>query len=724
MAKFKYVPQVYIFQNFIRFWGNMVKNYNNSIKDNDFFNIVRDNFAHDKAVELIKAAFKEEELKEMEHVWPRSNRVELTDSLDNIFQELWNNEKYRDRVKIILESIQEYLIKDSEQVNKQEQIAQRFAYLTKGLKLNEIEADITLLVYIQRQTCFEWPCRVSNQEKPLYYAMALDRSYGEVLKVMTPKGRLRKFGVLDSDWDFNFHTLSGFIDGYEDDAIERRFYKLVDTTEALPWSFYGDLATKDGKLIKKMLQSSKGKKNILFYGAPGTGKTSFAKTLAKELGLTMFEIKQGDDDGRNMSSESRMVGIQICNEQENSNKSIMIIDESDELLRGNSSGFDPFGFLFGGSKSTEKGITNTILDEMQMPAIWISNTPAMAMDESVRRRFDYSVCFEQINSTQRTSIWRNLVNKFGLGDIITEDKIADFATKYETSAGGISIVLENAKKMKITANNVDSVIASLMKPHCKLMGVKESGCFLPAKNYSLEGLNIQGKIKLDKLVKAIKNYFDTDFNAQSEDKPCMNILMYGAPGTGKTEFVKYLGQVLNRKVLVKKASDILGMYVGETEQHIAAAFRQAETEHAILFFDEIDGIVQDRAGANQSWEVTQVNELLQQMENFDGVMIAATNFRKNLDPAIMRRFTFKLAFDYLDDNGKKIFFEKFFKTTLTDDEFEALKSVRNLAPGDFRTVRQEQFYIDEAPTNSERIEALRYECSLKKDNVITPSIGF
>ena len=204
----------------------------------------------------------------------------------------------------------------------------------------------------------------------------------------------------------------------------------------------------------------------------------------------------------------------------------------------------------------------------------------------------------------------------------------------------------------------------------------------------------------------------------------MNLLLFGPPGTGKTEFVKYLGKVLDRKVLVMKGSDLLSKWVGESEQNIAKAFRRAEAEHAILFFDEVDGIVQDRDSAHASWEVTQVNELLQQMENFNGVMIAATNFCKNLDAAIMRRFTFKLEFDYLDDEGKRIFFEKIFKTSLSEDDVAELKDIPNLAPGDFRTVRQEQFYLGEEQTNLDRIAALKDECAIKKDGRKSTRIGF
>ena len=119
-----------------------------------------------------------------------------------------------------------------------------------------------------------------------------------------------------------------------------------------------------------------------------------------------------------------------------------------------------------------------------------------------------------------------------------------------------------------------------------------------------------------------------------------------------------------------------------------------------------------------------MNELLQQMENFDGVMVAATNFSKNLDAAVMRRFTFKLEFDYLDDEGKQVFFERMFKSKLAEGELAELKELRNLAPGDFRTVRQEQFYLGEEVTNGDRIAALKEECAIKKDGNHSVRIGF
>ena len=204
----------------------------------------------------------------------------------------------------------------------------------------------------------------------------------------------------------------------------------------------------------------------------------------------------------------------------------------------------------------------------------------------------------------------------------------------------------------------------------------------------------------------------------------VTVLLYGPPGTGKTEFVKYLGAALKTKVVVKMGSDLLDMYVGGTEARIRDAFQEAAAEKAILFLDEIDGLVQGRERASRSWEVTQVNELLHQMENFDGVMVGATNFFVNLDQAILRRFTFKLEFGYLDSEGKRIFFERMFASRLTSAEAARLDAIPDLAPGDFRTVRQAMFYLDGVADNAIRLGELEKEAAVKRQGRVSAPVGF
>ncbi|MDF1884475.1 AAA family ATPase, partial [Sulfurimonas sp. SAG-AH-194-C21] len=174
------------------------------------------------------------------------------------------------------------------------------------------------------------------------------------------------------------------------------------------------------------------------------------------------------------------------------------------------------------------------------------------------------------------------------------------------------------------------------------------------------------------------------------------LCLYGVPGTGKSAFGKYIAEVLDKPLLLKKGSDLISKWVGGTEENIANAFREAKDEGAVLVFDEVDSFLADRIQAKQSWEVTQVNEMLVQMENFDGVFIATTNLMDNLDKASLRRFDLKLEFQALEsEQAWKIFkeFAKELKLPKVDKAFKKeIQNLKQLTPGDFAAVtRQNRF---------------------------------
>ena len=129
------------------------------------------------------------------------------------------------------------------------------------------------------------------------------------------------------------------------------------------------------------------------------------------------------------------------------------------------------------------------------------------------------------------------------------------------------------------------------------------------------------------------------------------MLFYGLSGTGKTEFARYISSCLGKDILLKRASDILDKYVGESEKHIKDAFQEAEATNSILLFDEADSFFADRNSVHNSWERTQVNEFLTQMEEFGGILICTTNLKQIMDSAMNRRFHMIVEFKSLTENG-------------------------------------------------------------------------
>ena len=158
----------------------------------------------------------------------------------------------------------------------------------------------------------------------------------------------------------------------------------------------------------------------------------------------------------------------------------------------------------------------------------------------------------------------------------------------------------------------------------------------------------------------------------------------GPPATGTSAFARYLARRLGLDGLVKRASDLLGMYVGESEKRIASAFAEARDLKAVLIFDEADSLLLDRRDARHSWEITQVNEMLTQMEEHSYPTFFTTNLMDRIDQASLRRFTFDVRFTYLDATALSRAWATFFGDLPLPREVLGLG---NLTPGDLAQAR-------------------------------------
>lgn len=156
-------------------------------------------------------------------------------------------------------------------------------------------------------------------------------------------------------------------------------------------------------------------------------------------------------------------------------------------------------------------------------------------------------------------------------------------------------------------------------------------------------------------------------------------------------------------------------------------FAEARQQDAVLVLDEADSFLADRRDAQRSWEVTQVNELLTQMEAFTGIFVCTTNLMEKLDQASLRRFAFKVKFDYLNAEQRWAMFLQEYKRlggneTDTNNWEKQLINLDKLTPGDF-AVAARQYSIMDMPVTAEGLyRQLQEECRMKGG--ATGKIGF
>ena len=132
-----------------------------------------------------------------------------------------------------------------------------------------------------------------------------------------------------------------------------------------------------------------------------------------------------------------------------------------------------------------------------------------------------------------------------------------------------------------------------------------------------------------------------DSNLSRKIKPGYRALFYGPPGTGKTLTVSLLGKEFNKDVYRIDLSQVVSKYIGETEKNLEKVFSKAEYKDWILFFDEADALFGRRtnvSNAHDRFANQEVSYLLQRVEDFNGLLILASNFKTNLDKAFVRRF--------------------------------------------------------------------------------------
>lgn len=547
-------------------------------------------------------------------------------------------------------------------------------------------------------------------------ASALGLPTSDVKQAFSRNGTLRNLGLLrtpgvrDDLEDFvTPDDLLTEILTLAPDSTQTLLAMIVEPVAKSPWTLpdFPHLRH-DGERLKNVFATAAGNRsggvNALLYGPPGTGKTEFAQAVARAAGLNTYRVKTADDEGDGLSRKGRLGAYQLLQRLLRGRSDCVVIFDEVEDAFGNG-GQDVLRALFGGShasSSGEKGWMNRVLEENPIPAVWITND-ADSMDPAFLRRFLLPVAFTTPpRAVRRRMVERHLGNQALPGAFLDELAADDLLAPAQFGAARRLLDLQP------DCDPVEAVRGGLSATRRLLHGCASPRQRHSATQFDPTFLNLAGGIAPGRITEALQR--------NGHGRLCF----YGPPGTGKTEFAHILADALDRELIVKTSSDLVSKYVGETERNLAALFNTIDAERCVLFLDEVDSLLRDRRQARHSWETTQVNELLLQIERFPGIFIAATNLMDGLDAAALRRFDFKLHFRPLTSAQRlALFAREVFGDAAETDTIppliaRKLESLELLTPGDFANVVRQQVLLGEVLPPEVFLNRLIMECRWKE----------
>ena len=452
--------------------------------------------------------------------------------------------------------------------------------------------------------------------------------------------------------------------------------------------------------------------NILIYGPPGTGKTEFARQLVASAELDALEVPATDRESAHGTTNAVGDRLALLRSAhwllQGTTQTILIFDEAEDAFPQESSPWLGGRSKHGVWQGSRKAWVNQLLEETPLPTIWISNA-VHQMDAAFVRRFTYHL--EMRRPTQR--VRERIAMQRAIAHLMPESVAKPLGAYVDASPAAINSALRFAKLAWAGDDGRgDSDTQVQLAERSLCASLRASG--LQARTatrvniaqYQPEFVNVSGCGDMSQLIEELASV-----------RAC-NLCFYGVPGTGKTSYAEHIARALDRPLIVRRASDLQSMWLGETEKLIRAAFDEAQDEGGVLLIDEADSFLSDRSAAFPSWERSQVNELLQCMERFDGIFIAATNMIEALDKASLRRFTYKVEFLPLSfDQRIAMLQDQLRASPVSDEEWLHLRNrlgrLDGLTVGDFAIVAAQSAVRKRGITAEERVAMLEAELRLR-----------
>lgn len=551
----------------------------------------------------------------------------------------------------------------------------------------------------------------TKHSKEVHLALS-DESKPIILGIIDYDFKTRVMGQMSEFWTYVIAN-----DAATDEKFFSRFVDKIKPAKT-KHSFSGAIAKvtnqQDEELIKRFLKKMSDlsvfnqdiieNANILCYGSRKLDKIGYITKLLEETKVDGYQVQVKKANATDIPSICYIAQKRLASQKK---MGVLIIEKAEQALTKSRNRPSWYLDMFGdddvsGVKKEELDSDELLLVKNPMPTIWMTNAPSSITQENVGRFLLHCELRGGSRKDRRESVEKE-ISSLGFSKDLSQrlSKYLELNVEQIKSASRLIQLL----KVKEPEETLVRLVANSQRAldREKVEEMRES-----VTKYSLDLLNISGNMSIAKIIQALKR------------KQHGTLCFYGLPGTGKTQLAEYIAMELDMPILIKPASEMLNMYLGETEKAIAAAFEEAKADGAIFLLDEADSFLRDRAMAHRSWEVTQVNELLQRMERFPGIFICATNLFEALDAAALRRFTFKLEFHELTPEQRMKMLENetssdFSKLSPQDHEnlLMELALVKYLTPGDFATVKRQAALLGEQLSVNEWINRLQVESKAK-----------
>jgi SpoVK/Ycf46/Vps4 family AAA+-type ATPase len=467
-------------------------------------------------------------------------------------------------------------------------------------------------------------------------------------------------------------------------------------------------------LLRNAVQRKEEGVNVLLYGPPGTGKTELAKVAAQAAGLELYEVEYADRDGNSLTGRDRYRSLQISQVfLKSSPKVALLFDEVEDVFPPISSDAAQLMARLDSDSLPSASISgkawvNQILETNPVPVIWVTNRIEQ-IDVAFRRRFQYHMELKSPPPGAR----QTMVNR-ALADLTVADGFAaKLAGRQGLTPAQIRIAVKFAK-LAHSDDGTSAVMESLIERQLanadKALGQKhaERSARPSITQYQLDLLHTESRFEIPQIVEALSR------------RGLGSLCFYGPPGSGKTALAEHIASAMQRKLMIRQASDLVSKYVGETEKNMAKMFEEAQSEDAVLLLDEADSYLRSRRLAERNYEITEVNEMLQGMERFTGVFICTTNLFDELDEAVLRRFSFKIQFKPLStEQCLRMFTTEALAadvTLLTPEHRQRLQKLDALALGDFAAVKRQADVLGNTFTADE------FLCQLEAEHRVKPHV--